>query len=377
MVLRGCLLGFVGAVLFPALVWAQPIVIGFSAPDSGPAAAPALWQAWGIEIALDEINQAGGLLGRRLEILKFDNRCNPSEAVNVANRLIEAKVAAIIGAHCSSATLATMPLIAQGRIPMVEGVATSPKITEQSGVGGNDWMFRINPSDQFMMEALVRYLKDQTPFKKLAIVAEDTDFGRGGAQALESVAAGQGLSILSTDYYLQNQPDFTTILIRIQRTRPDAIALFQLAGDQVNLLRNAMQLGLRLPYTGRAELGGKNTSLIEAGGMEGSVSDWSYSFQVDTPRNRAFVATMQARHQTLPVNQAWAGYDAMRLLGQAIGEAGSAEPAKIRDALKHTRFVTLLGKTVSFDDHNQAGKVAVIQKVEHRQVKVVDVLELD
>src|SRR6476646_5895293 len=125
---------------------AESILIGFSAPDTGPAAAAAMWQRWGVEIARDEINNAGGVLGKQIEIVSYDNRCNPSE-----------------------------------------GVATSPKITELSGVGGNEWTFRINPSDQDMMVALGRYLKGETKIKRVAVVGEDTDFGRGGAGAFAEV----------------------------------------------------------------------------------------------------------------------------------------------------------------------------------------------
>ena len=235
MTARAYIAAFALAILLPAVTArAEDIVIGFSAPDTGPAATAALWQRWGVDIALDEINDAGGVLGRKLAILEYDNHCNPSEAVNVANRLVEAKVAAIIGSHCSSATLAAMPIIKDGKIPMVEGVATSPKITELSGIGGNEWMFRINPSDADMMAGLGRYLKEHTGFRKVAVIAEDTDFGRGGVGAFADVAKSDDVSILSTDYYPQGQPDFTSILTRVQQLRPDAIALFQLGGDQLH-----------------------------------------------------------------------------------------------------------------------------------------------
>jgi branched-chain amino acid transport system substrate-binding protein len=364
------------AITLPSAAWANSIVIGFSAPDTGPAATAALWQRWGVDIALDEINKAGGLLGQKVEILEEDNRCNPSEAVNVANKLVEAKVAAIVGSHCSSATLAAMPIIKDAKIPMVEGVATSPKITELSGVGGNSWMFRINPSDQDMMVGLGRYLKEHTKFRKVAVIAEDSDFGRGGASAFADVAKGDDISIISSDYYQQNQPDFTSILTRVQQLRPDAIALFQLGGDQVNFLRNAMQMGTTIPYTGRVELGGKNMQIIEAGGMEGSVSAWAYSHLIDAPVNKRFVAETEAKYHSIPYLQTWAGYDSLRLIAQAIKEAGSAEPAKIRDALQHITFVNAMGRTVKFDDHNQAGTSIVINAVKDRAVKVVEVLEL-
>jgi branched-chain amino acid transport system substrate-binding protein len=291
----------------PMAASAQNIVIGASVPDTGPAAAPAIWQRWGYQIALDEANATGGVLGKKVELLAYDNRCNPSEAVNVANKLIEAKVVAIVGAHCSSATLATMPLIAAARIPLVDGIASSPKITDLSGVGGNEWTFRINPSDDDMMEALGVYLGQSSKFKRIAVLAEDSDFGRGGAAAFTAIAKKYGLEVISTDFHPQNYPDFTSLLTRIQQSKPDAIAIFQLAGDQLNFLRNAMQLGVKIPYIGRFDPGGNNLQIIQAGGMEGSITAWTYSYLVDTPANKAFTAEVEQRHKTTPVLRTLAG----------------------------------------------------------------------
>src|SRR5204863_9853787 len=99
------------AVLGAAPVQAQPIGIGVSTAQAGPAAVAAEWELWGVNLAVEEINAAGGVLGRKLEIVVMDNKCNPSEAVNVANKLVEAKVVAIEGSHCSSAHLASMKII--------------------------------------------------------------------------------------------------------------------------------------------------------------------------------------------------------------------------------------------------------------------------
>jgi branched-chain amino acid transport system substrate-binding protein len=361
----------------PVVAQAQNLVIGASVPDTGPAAAPAVWQRWGYQIALDEINAGGGLLGKKVELLAYDNRCNPSEAVNVANKLIEAKVLAILGAHCSSATLATMPLVAIAKIPLIDGVASSPKITELSGKGGNEWTFRINPSDEDMMNALGEYLREQgSKFKRIAILAEDSDFGRGGVAAFTAVARKNGLEIISTDFHPQNYPDFTPLITRLQQNKPDAIALFQLAGDQINFLRNAMQLGVKIPYVGRFDPGGSNVQIIKAGGMEGSVTAWTYSDLVDTQANKAFVAEVQKLHNQTPVLQTWAGYEAMRLLAQAIRNAGSAEPEKIREALKSIKTTSVIGAPLSFDDYNQAGKVVLIEGIEDRKVTLLKQLSL-
>ena len=361
----------------PITANAQNIVIGASVPDTGPAAAAATWQRWGYQLALDEANAAGGVLGRKVEMVGYDNRCNPSEAVNVANKLIEAKVVAIVGAHCSSATLATMPLIAAAGIPLVDGIASSPKISELSGVGGNQWAFRINPNDDDMMQALGLYLgQGGSKIKRVAVLGEDTDFGRGGAAAFAAVAKQNGLEVVSTDFHPQNYPDFTSLLTRIQQSRPDAIAIFQLAGDQLNFLRNAMQLGVRIPYIGRFDPGGNNLQIIQAGGMEGSITAWTYSYLVDTPANKAFSAEIEKRHKTTPVLQTWAGYDVMRLVLTAIKEAGSTDSAKVRDAIKKIEFTNVMGAPVKFDDHNQAGKVVLIEGIADKKVKILKEVSL-
>ena len=145
-------------------------MIGVSTAQTGPAAVAAEWELWGVNLALEEINAAGGVLGRPLKILVMDNKCNPSEAVNVANKLVEAKVVAIEGSHCSSAHLASMKIIQDAKIPMITGIASNPQITALSGVGGNDYAFRISASDTAMMDALGIYLAAKKPFKTVAIV---------------------------------------------------------------------------------------------------------------------------------------------------------------------------------------------------------------
>lgn len=108
------------------------IRIGLSSGFTGPAAAASEWEKWGVDLAVEEINAAGGLLGKKIEIISVDNRCNPTEGANTARKLVQEKVSAIVGAHCSSATLAMMPIIQEAKIPMVTAVSSSPKIGELS-----------------------------------------------------------------------------------------------------------------------------------------------------------------------------------------------------------------------------------------------------
>lgn len=359
-----------------AMAQQPPIVIGVSTPQTGVAAVASEWEMWGVNLAVEEINASGGLLGRKVELMVLDNKCNPSEGVNVANKLVEAKVAAITGAHCSSAHLASMKIVADAKIPMVTGIASNPQITALAGPGRNEYSFRISPSDAAMMDALGIHLGNKKVFKTVAIVGEDTDFGRGGADAFKAVAEKAGVTVVSTDFHPQNAPDFTSILTRLQQRRPDAIATFQVGGDSINFLRQAMQLGVRIPYTGRIELGGRNQPIIEAGGMEKSISAWTYNATIDAPSNKAFVEKIKAKYKSEPYLQTWGGYDSVRVIAQAIKEANSTDGEKLKDAIKNLKFTNVMGKQVTFDDHNSAGRFVVLQTVLDKKVGVADIVEV-
>src|SRR4029453_10799130 len=100
--------------------------------------------------------------------------------------------------------------VAHAKIPMITGIASNPQITELAGKGRNEYSFRISPSDTAMMEALGIYLGNRKPLKTVAIIGEDTDFGRGGADAFKAVAGKAGVEVVSTDFHPQNAPDFTS-----------------------------------------------------------------------------------------------------------------------------------------------------------------------
>ena len=336
------------------------------------------WELWGVNLAIEEINAAGGVLGRKLEILVMDNKCNPSEAVNVANKLVEAKVVAIEGAHCSSGHLASMKIIQDAKIPMITGIASNPQITDAVGQGRQ----RLRLPHQRVgrrHDAGARHLS-----RREEAVQDGGDRGRGlrlRPRRRRCLQGGGGrprpaLEVVSTDIHPQNTPDFTSILTRLQQRRPDAIATFQLGGDSLNFLRQAMQIGVRIPYTGRIELGGRNQPIIEAGGMEKSISAWQYSAYADSPSNKAFAEKIKAKHKAEPYLQTWAGYDCIRVLAQAIKDAGSTDGTKIKDAIKAMSFTNVMGKTVKFDEYNQAGHWVALHTVLNKKVTLADLVEV-
>lgn len=237
-------------------------------------------------------------------------------------------------------------------------------------------MFRFSPDDLRMAQGLTEFMGEKKIFKNIAIVGEDSDFGRGGAAAFTPLAQKAGMTILSTDYAPQMTPDFTPLLTRVAQKKPDAIAIFMLGADSLNLFRTAMQMGLNIPFTGRADLSGKSVELIQAGGLDGSISAWTYSPDIDNPANKKFAATMLSRHKMPATLQNWAGYDSIQAIAAAIRDANSDDPVKIRDAMAKTSFTALHGRKITFDANNQGGRVVVIQQVKDRKTRVLDIYEL-
>lgn len=367
-------LGFATAVLSSSGNAAETIKIGVSSPITGPVAYGALQERRGLELALGEINGAGGVLGKKIELVFEDNQCNPSVSVTVATKLIESGVPAVIGCQCSSAVLAAMPLFKKAEIPLLSSIATNPAISEKSGVGGNPWVFRLNPSDRELAMANVNYLASLGSIGRVAIVAESTDYGRGGAGAFEKAAEAKGLEVISTDYHQIGAPDFTTILTRLRSNGAQAVALYHSHADTANFVRQAQAQGLDAILTGKMNFGGEAAeALVAAGAFNGAVTAYPYSPMVATPENQAFVEKVKSTYGETATYETFAGYEAMYVMANAIKKAGSLDPKAIRQALEETSFTSMMGGVVEFDDHNQAHNSAAIVSVEDAVVTVKNV----
>jgi len=337
---------------------ADPIRIGLTSSFTGSAALFGQHDRYGVEMAIAEINAAGGVLGRPLALDAEDNKCNPSEGVKAATKLVtEHKVVAVIGAMCSSVTLAIMPIIQRNETPLVIPVSTSPAITPLSGKGGNVWAFRTTPSDDGMAIAIGRYLK-ANGVARAAIVAEDTDYGRGGARGMTAALKANGIALTATEFIPQNTPDFTTLLTKIDAMRVDRVAVYMLSSDVQNFFRQYESFGTKTRVTGRAEMSVVRNAVtpefLAKGGLDGTSGLNPYAANLDTPENRDFVARFRARYNTDPIQMSFYSYEATRIVADAITRAGKVDRHAIRDALQKTRYKSIMGGDIEFDDYNQA-----------------------
>lgn len=362
-------LAFSGAALAQG---GPPIVIGSSIPLTGTVASFGQHSRWGAEMAIAEWNAKGGVLGRKVEIDFQDNRCNPAEAVkSVTQMLAEKKYVAIHDGLCSSAALAIMPLVERAGIPFVVANASATSIAEKSGVGGNKWTFKVNPTDASLLDALVRFLHKDGKAGSIAFLGEDSDFGRAGSDGLEQALKKFDLKLASVDYFQKGAPDFTAIFTRIKARKPQSLAMYAVAADFQNAMRQWAQLGGGVPLTGRVLVDQVPPEIMASGLLDGTTSVQPYDPSVDTPANKAFVAAFTERNKTPPILVSFESYEATNVLLDAIRRAGKTDPAAIRDALAATKYPSILGTTIEFDQNNLAHNNAIILTIKGGKVVVL------
>ena len=349
-----------------------PIMIGSSIPLTGGVATFGQHSRWGSELAIAEANAKGGVLGRKLEIDFQDNRCNPAEAVkSVTQMLAEKKYVAILDGLCSSVVLAIMPLVERAGVPLVVANASATSIAERSGVGGNKWTFKVNPTDASMLDALIGWLDKDGKANNIAFLGEDTDFGRAGSTGLENALKKRNLKLATVDFFQKGAPDFTPVFTKIKAKKPALLALYAVDADFQNAMRQWYSLGGGVPLTGRVLVDQVPKEIIDSGFLDGTTSVQPYDPSVDTPGNRAFVEAFKKLHNVPPILVSFEAYEATKVLIDAIRRAGTTNPAAVRDALVTTKLPSMLGTTIEFDDHNLAHNNAIILTIKGGKVVIV------
>ena len=373
--LRATLMATAFAVLAStafAQVPAGPIIIGASTPLTGGVAHFGQHARWGAELAIAEANAKGGALGRKIEIDFQDNRCNPAEAVkSVTQMLAEKKYAAIFDGLCSSVALAIMPLVERAGVPFIVANASATSIAEKSGVGGNKWTFKVNPTDASMLDALVGWLDKDGKAGNIAYLGEDTDFGRAGSSGLEAALKKRNQKLVMADFFQKGTADFTPVLTKIKAKKPALLALYTIDADFQNSLRQWYGLGGGIPLTGRVLVDQVPKEIMASGFLDGTTSVQPWDPSVETPANKTFVEAFTKKYNVAPMLISFESYETINILIDAIRRSGNASPAAIRDALATTKYQSILGTVLEFDANNLIHNNAIIFTIKGGKVVIV------
>ena len=337
------------------------IKIGFFNDLSGPTFNFGQSAKNGVLMAVDEVNQEGGIQGRRIDVVIEDDQGSPEQAARVVSKLInQDKVVAIIGGGASGSSLAAAPRAQAARIPLISPSSTDPAVT-QTG----DYIFRACFIDAFQGEVMAKFAFNELRAKKAAIMVDfNSPYSRGLSDFFERSFRELGGEVVSKQSYNQGDAEFRGQLSVIKAASPDVICIPGYYGDVAVIAKQARQLGLLEPLLGGD--GWDAPELWQLGGdaLNNSYISDHYSSDDPSPTIQTFVREYKLRYGNLnPDAHAALAYDAMRLLADGIRKAGT-ESQLLRDALAQTRNFPGVTGVINIDMNRDAVKPAVVLKLQ-------------
>lgn len=315
----------------------------------------------GLLMAVDQINQAGGINGRRIDVVIQDDKGSAEEAARLTAKLIDHdKVIAIVAGGTSGNSRAAAPKAQSSHVPMISPSSTDPAVTM---IG--DYIFRACFVDEFQGEVMASFAINTLKAHKAAILFDfNSSYGRGLTDFFQTSFHRLGGEIVNEQSYKQGDADFKGQLVSIRAAEPDVIYIPGYYGDVTEIAKQARQLGLTQPLLGGD--GWDAPELWQLGGdaLNGSYISTHYSVDDPSPAIQSFVQEYKQRYgNLLPDAHAALAYDATRLLFDAIKRADTTEGAKLRDALAQTKDFQGVTGSISMDAHRNAVKPAVVLKL--------------
>lgn len=348
---------------------AQDIVIGHFGSMTGNTATFGISTDEGVRLAAEEINAAGGVLGRKIRVVTADTQSKPEEAVTAVQKLInQDRVVALIGEVASSRSIAAAPVAQRRGIPMLSPASTNPKVTR---IG--DYIFRSCFIDPFQGAAMANFATDKLKMKRLAILYDvRNDYSIGLREFFTETVKKNGGQIVADESYGEGDIDFRAQLTKIKNASPDGIYVPGYYTEVGLICRQARELGIAVPLMGGDGWDSDKTFAIGRDAVNGCYFTNHYSPDEDRPEVRRFVEAYRKRYNgKQPDAMAILGYDAMHLMADAIRRAGSTKGKTIRDALAATKDFPGASGTITIDQDRNARKPIVILKIENQKTVYV------
>ena len=319
----------------------------------------------GTQLAIDEINAAGGVLGKKIKLITEDDQSLPGQPSTIMRKFISNdKVVAVLGEVASSKSLEAAPICQESHIPMISPASTNPKVTE---VG--DYIFRVCFIDPFQGTVMAKFALSKG-WKKVALLTDTKeDYSVGLADSFKESFAKNGGEIGKEQSYSTDDKDFKAQLTSIQAADPQAIFVPGYYGEVALIARQARDLGITVPLLGGD--GWVGESLLKVGGdaLEGCYFSNHYSEDDTSPVVQEFVKKYKAKYGSVPDAMAALGYDSAMILADAMKRAGTTDGPKLRDAIAATKDFKAVTGSITLDEHRNATKAAVILTIENGAFK--------
>ncbi|WP_025134444.1 ABC transporter substrate-binding protein [Leucobacter sp. PH1c] len=336
------------------------IPLGYTATLSGDFASYGLEMREGIDLAISEINAAGGVLGRDLTTEVVDDEGKPANGPVIAQEMCDnAEIPAVLGFSFSSVALSGLPIYTQCGLPIVAAAVTSPELS-----GASDIFFRTVFTDAYQGAEAAKFISDNRGVKKIAILYQQDDYGKGVADSFSEAFEAAGGTITSSQAYQLGTVNFGSTVDSALKDNPDAVFIggfYTEAGKIVNQVRDA---GSDLPIF--ASDGAASPLFIDLAGANAEGVEVYAAFSASDPRpeSKKFVEAFRAEYDKDPSSWAALAYDATYVAAEGITKAGSTDRAAVAEAIRGTKDYPGASGTISFDaDGNRVGELT-FQRVE-------------
>jgi branched-chain amino acid transport system substrate-binding protein len=319
----------------------------------------------GAQMAAEEINAAGGINGRQIQLVIEDDQGEPGKAATVVAKLInQDQVRALIGEVASSNSIAAAPNAQEAKVPMISPSSTNPKVTQ---IG--DYIFRVCFIDPFQGEVMAKFAANSLKAKKAAILFDsNSDYSKGLVQFFKAAFTKLGGEIVTEKAYAQRDRDFTGQLTAIRDLNPDVIYVPGYYQEVGVIAKQTKQLGIKAPLLGGD--GWDSPQLWDLGGDALNGDYISNHYSVDDPSQviQDFVKRYKAKYNgTAPDAIAALGYDAMMVLADSIKRANGTECAALRNAIAQTKDFKGITGVISINEERNAVKPAVVLELQNRK----------
>lgn len=343
---------------------ADTIKIGANLEMTGGSATYGISSKNAIELAFKDINDKGGINGKKLELVVADNKSEAAEATNAMQKLVSQDgVVAVIGPNLSSSVIASSAINNGARVLDITPMGTNPNITVDPATGKTrEFNYRTCFIDPFQGTVMAAFATNDLGVNKAAILIDNSsDYAKGLSQFFKENFVKSGGTITAEESYLQKDTDFKATLTKIKATNPDMLYVPGYYQEVGLIVKQARELGMNMPITGGDTWDSvKLPEIAGAAALNNTYFSSLYSPQEASDINKNFVAAYEKAYGAKPDVFAALSYDSALLIAEAIKNAGSAEPAKINEAMAKISGFNGVSGSVTFDAQHNPVKSAVI-----------------
>ncbi|MAH01271.1 MAG: branched-chain amino acid ABC transporter substrate-binding protein [Pseudomonadota bacterium] len=325
-------------------VAADTIKIALAGPVTGPVAQYGDMQFIGAKMAIEQINQAGGVNGAQLEGVVFDDACDPKQAVAVANRIVNEGISFVVGHLCSSSTQPASDIYEEEGILMITAASTSPDITDR----GYQMVFRTIGLDSLQGPTAGNFIVEQIKPQKVAVIHDKQQYGEGIATAVRDVLLANDVEVPVFEGITAGDKDFSALIAKLRQAGVDFVYYGGYHPELGLILRQAGEQGLDVRFMGPEGVGNTDISAIAGESSEGLLVTLPKAFDQD-PKNAHLVEAFKAKNEDPSGPFVFPAYAAVQVIADGIKIADSTDTEAVAEALRSNSFETPTG-TLSFDE---------------------------